>query len=65
MFSKGPFEVTFNTKEMNSFIQEESQDMNTKESSSQEQTTNIEETSSQKQATEENTLINNMNVETE
>ncbi|CAG8750205.1 14479_t:CDS:1, partial [Cetraspora pellucida] len=43
---KGPSEIIFNTEEINLFIQKEFQDMNTEESSSQEQTTNIEETPS-------------------
>ncbi|CAG8716208.1 13774_t:CDS:1, partial [Cetraspora pellucida] len=64
MFSKSPSKVTFNTEKINPFIQEESQNMNTKELSSQKQTTNIKETPLQEQVTEENTSMNNMNIKT-
>ncbi|CAG8729373.1 3646_t:CDS:1, partial [Cetraspora pellucida] len=65
MFSKSSSEVIFNTEERNPFIQEETQDMNTEKTSSQEQTTNTKETFSQEQAIEEDSSMNNMNVETD
>ncbi|CAG8769071.1 2110_t:CDS:1, partial [Cetraspora pellucida] len=62
---KDSSEVTFNTKEINLFVQEETQNMNTEKTFSQKQTTNIKETFSQEQAIKKNSLMNNMNVETD